>query len=339
MNKKMITLENKPDIDGLSFRGFQGEMDFPEMIKIIEAASDADHEERSITLQDIKNDYAHMTNCDPAKDMVFAEIHGEPIAYSRVDWYQEENPNDRIYGHFVYIHPNWRERGVETAMITWCESRLQTIASQHPLDSNRFLQTYSSDRKPRFNKLLESMGYQTTRYFFEMSRPLEGIPEAELPEDVEVRPVLDNDIRKIWKASVEAFRDHWGFAEPKEEDFVGYQGSKYFQPNLWQVAWHGDQVVGSILNYIDHDYNEKYQKKRGWTEEITTHRDWRRKGIAGALIVRSMHMHKDLGMREVGLGVDTNNLTGAHKLYSRLGYKKEKTMITYRKPMLIPENK
>jgi GNAT superfamily N-acetyltransferase len=336
---KYTLLEITPDIDGLDFRGFQGESDFPAMIKIIEAASESDHEERSITLLDIKNDYAHLTNCDPAEDMIIAEIHGTPIAYSRVDWYQEENPNDRIYAHFVYIHPDRREKGVETAMITWCESRLKTIASQHPHDSNRFLQTYSSDRKPRFNQLLESMGYQRTRYFFEMSRPLEDIPEAELPKDVEVRPVMKADIRKIWDASIEAFRDHWGFAEPKEEDFIGYQESKYFQPDLWQVAWHGDQVVGSVMNYIDHDYNGKYHKKRGWTEEITTHRDWRRKGIAGALIVRSMHMHKNLGMTEVALGVDTSNLTGAHKLYSRLGYQQDKTMITYRKPIQTPENR
>ena len=44
-------------------------------------------------------------------------------------------------------------------------------------------------------------------------------------------------------------------------------------------------------------------------------------------------MHKAMGMEEVGLGVDTNNLTGALRLYQRLGYEKEKTMMTYRKPM------
>ena len=88
-----------------------------------------------------------------------------------------------------------------------------------------------------------------------------------------------------------------------------------------------------MLNYIDHDYNEKNQRLRGWTEDISTHRAWRKRGLARALIVRSMHMHKALGMTEVGLGVDTDSPTGAQKLYQNLGYQKEKTFITYRKPM------
>jgi ribosomal protein S18 acetylase RimI-like enzyme len=303
------------------------------MIRIIETATKADNEERSITLDEIKNDYEHLTHSDPQEDLIFAEINANPIAYSRVEWYQEENPNNRIYTHFIYILPEWREMGIEETMMHWCESRLSTIAEKHPFDSKRYFQTFNTDRNPRFNKIIESLGYQATRYFFEMSRPLEEIPAAELPEDVEVRPAEEKDFRKIWDASIEAFRDHWGFAEPNEQDYKGYRESKYFQPELWQVAWHGDEVVGSVLNYIDHDYNQKYDKKRGWTEEITTHRDWRRKGIAGALIVRSMQMHKAKGMTEVALGVDTNNLTGAHRLYQRLGYQKIKTMTTYRKEM------
>ncbi len=333
MTKNEIKVQNKPNLNGLRFRKFRGEADYPIMQKIIEKASIADEENDAITVKDIKNDYAHLTNSNPAKDMIFAEINGESVAYSRVGWYQEEDPNDRIYMHFVNIIPEYREMGIEDAMIGWCESRLATIAQAHPHDSRRLFQTYSTDRKPGLNRILESLNYQPVRYFFEMSRTLDEIPAATLPEEIEVRPVLEKDIRKIWDASIEAFRDHWGFSEPTEEDFLGYKNSKYFQPELWQVAWHGDQVVGSVLNYINHDYNQKNNRKRGWTEEITTHRDWRRKGIAGGLIVRSMHMHKALGMTEVGLGVDTNNLSGAHRLYQRLGYEKEKTMFTYRKPM------
>ena len=331
-------MKNKPyliehNLEGIVFRKFQGEGDFPKMLAVIDAAAAADGDETSTTVEDIKNDYQHLTNSDPEKDMIFAEVDGQVVAYSRVAWMTEENPEKTIYSHFIHIHPEWRNRGIEKAMIQWCEDRLTTIAKQQPQRNPCFFQTFSNDLKPELSKILEDLDYQPIRYFFEMSRPLENLPEADLPEDVEVRPVLEQDIHKIWEASVEAFRDHWGFAEPSEEDFDGYKKSKYFQPELWQVAWHGDKVVGSILNYIDHDYNQKYDKKRGWTEEITTHRDWRRKGIAGALIVRSMKMHKAKGMEEVALGVDTNNLTGALRLYQRLGYEKDKTMISFRKPM------
>ncbi len=333
MKTKEIIIKNAPAIEGLTFRGFAGETDYPKMLKIIEKAKEADQDDRVTTLEDIQHDYAHLTNSDPDKDMVFAEINGEAIAYSRVEWWQEKDPNDRIYSLFVNILPKWRDQGIEQAMMQWCEARLQAIAQEQPQDSKRLYQTYSNEYKTAYNDILESQGYQATRFFIEMSRSLDDIPEAELPEGIEARPVIDKDTRKIWDASTEAFRDHWGFAEPKEEDFISYKDSKFFQPELWQVAWDGDEVVSSVMNFIEHDYNEKNKVKRGWTENISTRREWRRRGIAKALIVRSMQLHKDKGMTEVALGVDTNNPNGALKLYQSLGYEKDKTHITYRKEM------
>lgn len=333
MQKTQITIKDAPNINGLIFRKFLGDPDLPPMLKIIEAASEADQQESGETLEDLKHDYAHLINCDPDLDMIIAEIDDQPVAYARIEWWQEEDPNDRVYSHFVNIMPAWRDQGIEIAIIKWCEARINEIASQHPQDSQRFYQTYSNEFKPTFNQLLESFDYIPARFFIEMSRDLVSIPTLQLPEGIEARPVNQADHRKIWDASLDAFRDHWGYAEPKEEEYVAYLGSKYFQPDLWQVAWDGDEVIASVMNYIDHDYNKKYGRKRGWTENISTRRAWRKRGIAKALIIRSMHMLKEIGMTEVGLGVDTNNPSGALKLYEGLGYKMDKTFINYRKPL------
>lgn len=333
MKDNEIFLKFAPEVEGLRFRKFKGESDYPKMVAILEVATKADKEDRAIKLDDIKHDYEHLKNSNPATDMLFAEIDGRTVAYSRVEWWQEKDPNHRIYSLFVNIIPAVRNQGIETAMLRWCETRIGKIASSHPQDSQRFFQTYSSEFKPDLNKLLDECGYTATRFFIEMSRPLDDIPEAALPQGVDVRPVSEKDVRKVIDASNEAFRDHWGYSQPTEEDIKSYKSSKYFQPELWQVAWVGDEVVSSVMNYIEHDYNQKFNKKRGWTENISTHRKWRKKGIAKALIVRSMHMHKAKGMTEVGLGVDTNNPNGALRLYQKLGYEKNKTWITYRKEL------
>ena len=330
---KELVLENAPQIEGLRFRGFAGKTDYPLMVNILEATTKADREERAIMLEDLQHDYEHLNNSDPEKDMLFADINGKAIAYSRVEWWQEEDPNHRIYSIIFNLIPEWREQGIEEAMIGWCQDRLREVAEQHPQDSQRFFQTYSNGFKQVYNDLLESLGYQPARYFIAMSRPLKDIPKADLPKGIEVRPVRKQDQRAVWNASIEAFRDHWGFSEPNDDDYASYKGSKYFQPELWQVAWDGDEIVSSVLNFIDKEYNKKYNIKRGWTEEITTRKPWRRRGIAKALIVRSMHMHKAKGITEVALGVDTNNPNGALKLYQSLGYEKERTWITFRKKM------
>jgi ribosomal protein S18 acetylase RimI-like enzyme len=334
MNKpREIKLTDAPEIEGLSLRHFAGDSDFPKMMAIIEKVAVADEDERITTLEELQHNYEHLINSDPVTDMIFAEINGETVAYSRVAWHQEQSPNHRIYMHFANIMPDLRNMGIELALLNWCENRLREIATDHPQDSQRFFQTYSEEKKRDFNQMLESQGYFTARYDFSMSRPLDEIPEAALPEGIEVRPVAEEDVRKIWDASVEAFRDHWGYSEPEEGEYERYAGSKYFQPDLWQVAWDGDEVVSSVMNFIDHDYNKKFNKTTGWTENISTRREWRRRGIARALIVRSMHMHKKLGMTEVALGVDTQNPNGALQLYESLGYQQKKTNIAYRKEM------
>ena len=334
MNEKEILLDNAPIIEGIIFRNFIGEADYPKMIKVIEIVNKADQEEHVETLEDLKNAYEHLTNSDPYEDMLIAEVNGEMIAYSRVEWWQEEDPNDRIYAHFLNLVPQWRNQGIEEAIIQWSEARLRDIAKNHPQDSQRFFQTYSNEFKPRFNQILDELEYSETRYFIEMSRPLDIIPAAELPAGIEVYPVQDPETaRKVWEAANEAFKDHWGYSEPKEEHYQEYINSKYFQPELWQVAWDGDEIIASVMNFIEHDYNKEFNRQRGWTENISTRKEWRRRGIAKALIVRSMHMHKAKGMTEVGLGVDTNNPNGALKLYQDLGYKQDKTFINFRKPL------
>ena len=333
MTTNWITLKDAPILEGLRFRSFEGDSDYSKMITILSDIAKTDQEDDVYILEDLRHDYSHLIHSDPATDMLFAEINGKTLAYARVDWYQEEDPNYRIYSIILNVHPDAREKRIEAPMIHWCEEHLQEKAADHPNDSARFYQAYSNAKRISHISALESLGYEPVRYGIGMSRSLENIPKAELPEGIEVRPVRLEDCRKIWDASIEAFRDHWGFSEPEEEDYESYRTSKYFQPELWQVAWHGDEVVGSVMNYVDPDFNQKLNRKRGWTEEISTHREWRRKGIAKALIVRSMHMHKANGMTEVGLGVDTQNPNGALQLYQSLGYEKEREFITFRKPM------
>jgi mycothiol synthase len=99
------------------------------------------------------------------------------------------------------------------------------------------------------------------------------------------------------------------------------------------VAWAGDEVVGSIQAYIDFLENEEYHRRRGWTEEITTSKPWRKRGLAAALIARNLRHFKSLGLQEAALGVDTQNLSGALRLYERMGFRVTKSSTLYRKHM------
>jgi mycothiol synthase len=339
-----LLLPDAPGIAGLIFRNFQGESDFPGMVEINNAANRADEQERVITLEDMTNTYSHLTRCDPYQDVLIAEIDGEMSAYSRVTWYIDQATQDRIYQSFGYVHPEWRRKGLGRAMLHHNQRRLREIAENEALHvssgTQRYLETFANNFQTANQALIESEGYTPIRWGFKMIRPdLENIPDLPLPAGLEVRQVTADHYRKIWDAAQEAFRDHWGYVEPTEEEYQGWLSSKEFQPELWQVAWDVDYdngvgtVAGMILNFINYEENELLGQKRGWTESISVRRPWRRRGLARALLARSLKMHRDLGMTEAALGVDADNPNGARQLYESMGFKTVRVSTTYRKPM------
>jgi ribosomal protein S18 acetylase RimI-like enzyme len=76
-----------------------------------------------------------------------------------------------------------------------------------------------------------------------------------------------------------------------------------------------------VRSFINPKENAEYNRKRGWTDEICVRRPWRRRGLARSLLVQSLHAVKERGMQEAGLGVDTQNPSGALHLYESVGFK------------------
>jgi ribosomal protein S18 acetylase RimI-like enzyme len=320
-------------LPGLTFRRFRGESDYPLMTALIDACKSADGVERTTKVEDIAITYRHLENCDPQTDMLFAEVDGQVIAYGRI-WWDDLAEGTRLYHPFGFLHPAWRGKGLGSALWAAGEQRVRQIAAGHPAGLPKFFQVEPFDSETALVRLLQKNDYQPARYETHMVRPLsEPFPEAPLPPGLEVRPVQPEHFRPIFAASNEAFRDHWGIRDESEEEFKAQMESPDFRPELWKVAWDGDQIASVIHNFIDEDENQEYQRKRGYTEGICTRRPWRKLGLARALLVESMQMFKEMGMTETALSVDSENLSGAFRLYEGVGYRKVKQMTIYRKPV------
>jgi len=329
-----IVLPDTPPIPGLAFRSFRGESDYPGMVAVFEASKNADRFDWVITVDDVRREFDHLHNCDPYQDMLVAEIDGQMIAYSRV-WWEQESEGDRTYTFIGLLVPAWRRKGIGRAMIRHAEQRLREIASGHPAEIPKYLQRGVVDSEAGLEVLLRNEGYEPVRFGFSMVRPTsQPLPGASLPEGLEVRPVRDEDLRKIMEASDEAFRDHWGYRPMTEHDLQQWMGDRAFDPSLWKVAWDGEQVAGGVLGYLDQAENEAHGRKRGYTECIWVRRPWRRRGLARSLLVESIAMFVAMGMEETALGVDTQNPHGALRLYESVGYRVERRHTTYRKPLV-----
>jgi mycothiol synthase len=333
-----LQVPGAPAIPGLTFRYFRGNEDFPKMVAVLDKAAEADGREEVHTVENMASTYADLKNCDPYRDAVLVEVDGEVIAYKRVYWWQELD-GTYIYGHFGQLIPEWRGKSIDRALLRHSEARLREIAQEqgHDLSLPRLFDTGAYDKQVGLIELLLSEGYAPVRHSYDMVRPdLENIPDCPMPEGLEVRPVQPEHYRAIWDAEVEAFQDHWGMDRTEEADYQRWLTSwpMFFQPHLWQVAWDGDQVAGMVRNFIIDEENRKFNRKRGYTESISVRRPWRKRGLAKALIARSFKMHKELGMEEAALGVDTENPNGALQLYESMGFKMVKHSAVYRKPVV-----
>jgi mycothiol synthase len=330
-------IKNLPSIPGVKFRLFQGASDYAPMASVITASELADHSDRSVTEQDLAGAYQNrLINCDPYQDMIFAEVAGIMVGYNR-GWWEHGETNQRSYIHHGFLVPEWRRKGIGRAMLFWMEQRLQKIAETHPPDIEKLFEVSVSQFQTGASILLERSGYQPVHYFYQMLRPtLDHIPELPLPDGLEVRPATPDHYLQIWQSSVECSQDEWGDRDLTEQDYLVWLARPEFQPELWQVAWDvaSNQVAGQVLTYIQHEENKQYNHKRGYTESMGVRRPWRRLGLARALISRSLQAQKAAGMTESALVVDTDNPSGAVRLYQDCGFQVAKRDTLYSKPLV-----
>jgi mycothiol synthase len=182
---------------------------------------------------------------------------------------------------------------------------------------------------------LDAEGFQPVRFLYRMLRDLcEPIQIPPLPASLEVRPVPETHYLAAVKAIEEAFQGKWGHTPATPEAVQNWMISPQFQPALGQVAWDGGEIAAGVYNYVDEEANKQFNIQRGWTDPIFTRRPWRKRGLARALLMRSLQMFKDIGMTEAALGVDTQNPNRALTLYESCGFKMEYRSVIYEKGVL-----
>lgn len=315
-----IVVPEAPPIPGLIFRHWRGRSDYVHMKSIYDAGKEMDGNDFTWTVEAIALNLENQVNSHLPTDMIFAEVDGQPIGYGRAGHYQEAE-GTRIYFTRGFVVPAWRRKGLGTAILKHQERRLREIAAGHS-DGSKFFQGEHNDKEVGLAALFKANGYQGVRWGYRMTRPVsDPIPQAPMPDGVQVRPATREQARQIWEALQDAFSESWGYVPGTEQEYQKWLADSNFNPSLWKVAWDGDEVAGMVLNFVDRDENEEFGRLRGWTEGICVRKPWRRRGLARALLAQSLLMFRDMGFDDTALGVDTQNPNQALSLYESMGYR------------------
>ena len=327
-----------PAIPGLVFRRLRLPDDLAPLAEMHNRAAVADNLDDRDSAEEWGQWFDHPSGLDPMRDVVVGELDGRFVAYAQARA-QDDNDGGRNYTAGGEVDPEVRGRGIGRALLRHNIRHQQARAKREAAalgatpDVERRLESWGFESQAPRTRLLESEGFKVVRWFFEMLRPdLDDIVDLPMPAGLEFRPVLPQDYRTIWAADAEAFRDHWGAMED-DSAFERFFSGPDFRPDLWRVAWEGDQVAGVVMNRITTIFNEQTGERRGELAGVSVRRPWRGRGLARAMVAESLRTLRDDGMTSAVLGVDAENPTGALGVYEANGFGVHRKGQNFRRPM------
>jgi GNAT superfamily N-acetyltransferase len=276
------------------------------------------HEDDIVDAGAIRNEWIS-PGFDPARDirLVFSP-EGMMVGYIEV-WTTAKPPvHPWIWGR---AHPDYSGLGIGTWLLQWAEERARKVLEALPADL-RFAPRVGIYRAAtESKKLFEDMGFTQIRSSYEMRIDMETPPPApHWADGITIHAFTpDMDLKDVYKAVRESFRDHFGYVEePFEEGFTRFNhfmNGEGNDPNLWFLAMDGNEIAGISLCRLQ----SYHDAELGYVNTLGVKRAWRKRGVGLALLQHSFSELYKRGKRKVGLGVDAQNLTGALRLYEKAG--------------------
>jgi mycothiol synthase len=175
-------------------------------------------------------------------------------------------------------------------------------------------------------RLLETRGHELVRYFWRMEIDLgQPPPEPEPPAGLTIRAYRpDDDDEALHAMHQEAFAEHWEFTPQPLAKWISWRRRRSdYDPDLWRIALEGSEIAGAALCFGE--------RNLGWVLDLAVGPRWRRRGLGLALLQSGFRALGRHGHTHVGLEVDSENESGATRLYERAGMRVTRRYATYEK--------
>lgn len=244
---------------------------------------------------------------------------GRPAAYVELEAIAPGGSVDAS----LTVHPRYRDGPLRAALLAFVGERARELATA----PGSLLWVSGPSGEPGFADDVAAAGFEHVRVFWRMEWIADrAYDPGEPPEGITIRPGVDpDDDSSIHTVLDEAFRGHFGLEPMTFERFLIEFKDGLYDASLTRLAEVDGRVVGVAVNHTPDDV--------GWVGDIGVLPAYRGRGIGGALLRSSFAALAGRGVDRVLLNVDSQNETGATRLYEAAGMTVRRAFDVYERPL------
>jgi ribosomal protein S18 acetylase RimI-like enzyme len=139
------------------------------------------------------------------------------------------------------------------------------------------------------------------------------------------------DARAIHAVSNAAFADHFDSTPLPFGRWLEFMTGPTHDPGQWTVVEHEGAIVGFAIGS-----NRYAEGSAGYIASLAVLREHRGRGLATALLHARFADDARLGRRATLLHCDSENTTGATRIYEQVGMRVDQEVVAFHRPLVLP---
>lgn len=286
----------------MSFRPWK-EQDLAEIVKLCNAHDSAiDPEFEDSSAEEIREELNGLY------DEVFAEVFEQDGVITDLVVAQVDKKRERVEIDVFGLPANHDYRRSMQHAQSWIRENFPGFE----------IRSHCNERDLRLREAILDSGLHLVRKYWTMRNHQPDRNYPKLPKNVKIRQADYEREKATWHfLLMDSFSDHYGFKQKTFHDWLSKQDEAILQDENGVFFLEENNLPVGFLVCTNH----RTENQGGFIDKLGVRKNFRGRGYGEFLLRWGCAYSVERGFKDVALGVDTGNETGAIALYEKVGFK------------------